>query len=692
MIFAAPLFLIGLVAVAIPIAVHLFNFRRYKKVYFSNVERLEQMQSETRRQSTLRQLLIMLARILAIVFLVLAFAQPLIPNKNNPLKSGSNDVSIYIDNSFSMENAGESGTLLDKAKQKAREIIAAYGPSDRFQLLTNDIEGRHFHWLSKDEILLMLDEVEASSATMPLSSIAGKQFDFLHSGDGKNKYAYLISDFQTSIADFGSFPNDSSVVSTFVPLEAAEISNVFIDSLSFNAPVYYRGSAVTADVKLRNEGDENLEKNPVTLYINGRQRALASVDLPARGTTSVDMHFVIDESGLLNGYVELVDYPVTFDDKYFFSLNIRERVNMLVVEGDKDNEFLGRLFGEDSAIAYTSLNVRQMDFSRIDDNDVVLLDELPSMSTGMAQSLHTYVENGGTLVVVVGNNIDEASYNEALALFSAPQLAGRNDSRVAAATVDLSNQLYRNVFDGKTDNMEMPSVTGYYRCSVSAGTLREPIVRLANGDDYISSTPCGSGRLYLITAPLREANTDFVRQALFVPTLYNMALFSVHLTQPAVSLDRIEPVELMNDYGGDAGNVRLTSTEGDFEEIPDIRRIGGKNMMVLHGTVRQAGNYLLTTDGVPVEGVSFNYSRLESEMQFLGGDGLKRVFNDYNLSGCSVIENVDKPLDTYLKERMEGRHLWRWCVALSLLMLLVEILLIRIPMRSNRKKNSQIVS
>ena len=77
--FVNPLFLIGLVAIAVPILVHLFNFRRYKKVYFSNVDLLQQLQSETKKQSQLRQLLVLLARILAIVFLVLAFAQPILP-------------------------------------------------------------------------------------------------------------------------------------------------------------------------------------------------------------------------------------------------------------------------------------------------------------------------------------------------------------------------------------------------------------------------------------------------------------------------------------------------------------------------------------------------------------------------------------------------------------------------------------
>ena len=688
MILSSPLFLIGLVAVAIPVVVHLFNFRRYKKVYFSNVERLEQLQSETRRQSTLRQLLIMFARILAIVFLVLAFARPVIPNKNSALRSGLNDVSIYIDNSFSMESNGGDGTLLELAKTKAREIVAAYGPTDRFQLLTNDVEGRHFHWLSKDEMLSMIDEVDAGSATLPLSTLIEKQFEFLKSGRSNNRNAYVISDFQNSVSDFDAFPTDSNVVTTLVPLASAAQNNVYIDSLALNAPAFCRGNSVVARVSIRNEGDENLEKAPVTLYINGRQRALASVDLPAQSTSTVDMHFTIDETGILNGKVETSDYPITFDDQLYFTLNIRDRIRMLTVEGKAVNENLVRLFGGDSVVAYSSLNLQQMDFSRIDGNDIILLDELPSVSTGMAQTLRSFVDDGGTLVMVMGENVDESSYNEALRLFSAPQIAGRNKGRVAAGTVNLNNGLYNNVFSGRNDDMEMPSVTDYYRFATSGTTLNETIISLANGDSYVSVTPCGAGRLYLIAAPLRDAHTDFVRQALFVPTLYNMALYSLRPTPLYMALGQEIPIPLSFMYDAADGNVKLKGREGDYEEIPDIRRMGNLNTLIPHGSVREAGNYLLVQDGKEREGLSFNYSRLESQMNFIDRDALLKQLKDYNLDGYDVVRNADKPLDTYLKEQMEGRRLWRWCIALSLLFLLAEIALIRIPVSKPKNNGS----
>ena len=361
---------------------------------------------------------------------------------------------------------------------------------------------------------------------------------------------------------------------------------------------------------------------------------------------------------------------------------------MLTVEGKAVNENLARLFGGDSVVAYSSLNLQQMDFSRIDGNDIILLDELPSVSTGMAQTLRTFVEDGGTLVLVMGENVDESSYNEALRLFSAPQIAGRNKGRVAASMVNFNNGLYNNVFSGRNDDMEMPSVTDYYRFATSGSTLNETIISLANGDSYVSVTSCGAGRLYLIAAPLRDAHTDFVRQALFVPTLYNMALYSLRPTPLYITLGQESPVQLSYIYDAADGNVKLKGREGDYEEIPDIRRMGNLSTLIPHGTVKEAGNYLLVQDGKECEGLSFNYSRLESQMDFIDRDALLKRLKDYNLDSYNVVRNADKPLDTYLKEQMEGRRLWRWCIALSLLFLLVEIALIRIPIPKPRNNGS----
>lgn len=679
MIFTVPLFLIGLVAVAIPVVVHLFNFRRYKKVYFSNVERLEQLQSETRKQSTLRQILIMAARILAIVFLVLAFARPVIKKGDNTFASGNNLVSVYIDNSFSMDGTDGSVSLLEKAKGKAREIVAAYGPTDRFQLMTSDAAGRQFHWLNKDDMLTEIDDVESSGSTLTIAAAVRKLSDFLSHGGGENRQAYIISDFQASTVDLSDLKKDSTIGLTLVPLESVGRSNVYIDSVALGAPVTNKGSSVTVEVWVCNESDEDLEKQPVTLFVNERQRALATVDLPAQSRSKVDMHFVVDMTGILNCRVETVDYPVTFDDKHYFTLNVRDRIRGLIVEGADRNIFLEKLFDGDSTVVMASMAVQQMDFSRIDGTDVIVLDELKSMPSGMSQSLKGFVDDGGTAVVILGSDVDVDSYNEALGLFAAPRIGSRRQGRFQVAAVNFDNALYSNVFAGGNKDVEMPTVTDYYRLESSASTIREPIMTLSNGDEYISVTQSGAGRLYLIAAPLRDEHSDFVRQALFVPTVYNMALYSVPPTALYVSFGNEEPLVLSGDYGGTEGKVRMRM-DGvpEFEEIPDIRRLGSRFVFFPRGPLNGAGNYILECEGAAKEGVSFNYSRIESHMQFLGADELKKMVKDNNVARCSVVQNSDKPLDVYLKEQTEGYKLWRWCLLLCLLMIALEEVLIRI--------------
>ena len=160
--FLYPGFLAALGLLAIPIVVHLFNFVRYKKIYFSNVQFLREVKEETQSRSKLKHILILLSRLLTVFFLVFAFAQPFIPVKNTVVKAGSKAVSIYIDNSFSMASIGKNGTLLDEAKKDALDIIKTFSPTDRFQLLTNDFLGKQQHWLTKKAFTEMLEEVKIS--------------------------------------------------------------------------------------------------------------------------------------------------------------------------------------------------------------------------------------------------------------------------------------------------------------------------------------------------------------------------------------------------------------------------------------------------------------------------------------------------------------------------------------------------
>ena len=682
--FTHPLFLIGLVAVGIPIAIHLLNLRRYKKVYFSNVDMLEELHNEDRRQRNIRQLLILAMRILAIVFLVLAFAQPVIKNKASQLQPGGTVVSVYVDNSYSMESGGMEGSLLESARRKAREVAAAYKPGDQFQLLTNDLGGRQFRWLSREEFLSAIDALQTSAVTQPLSAVARRQQDFLRSATVANRHAYILSDFQRSTADIADYPSDSTILTTFVPLGGSDVANVYVDSLAFDCPAYYAGATVQVEVTVRNDGDKAVESLPLRLSIDGRQRAIASVDVAAHGSAQATMTFTLDDGGMVQGMVETTDYPITFDDRLYFSLPVVRQVPVMVVGGKGENPFLKRLFSGDSLVRYLQVSVNQIDYAQFANGGFIVLDELHDIPSGMAQTLHQFVEDGGSLLVVPGEGVVSESYNRLLAMMQAPQLGEWTARKTRAEQVATDMPLFRGVFQGKLDDMELPSVVGHYRLTVQAGTVSQSVIRLLDGGDYLTCTPVGEGCCYLLATPLRTDYTDFVQQALFVPTLYNMALFSTPTAVPYHLLTGTDPIALLGSYDVEDLPHLVGSDDASSDLIPDIRRIGSRQWLLPHGAVTQAGNYRLQDADatIPAEGLSFNYSRQESVMDFYTPNEVKRLVADMRLSGCTVATSAQKSMTDYIQQRHQGKPLWRVCLLLALLALLAETILIKLNIKN----------
>lgn len=666
MLFSSPAFLWALLAVAIPVVVHLFHFRRYKKVYFSNVVRLAELQSESRRRSTLRELLVMAMRILAIFFLVLAFARPVIPGRNSRLQSGSTAVSIYIDNSFSMENASSDGSQLETAKQKVREIAAAYGPGDSYQLLTNDMVGGEFRWLSREELLDAVDAVKISPVSRRLSEVMQRQSSFYRNSGAANRLAYVISDFQTSMCDFTAVEVDSTVQYTMVPLSQVAADNLYVDTVKLDAPAYFVGGHVTAEVVVHNSGTREVEKVPVKLYIDGRERAMATLDLPAGASGTAQLKFSIDGSGWLDGRVEIVDYPVVFDDEYYFTLHVDERVSVLEVDQSQPNAALRKLFAADSAVSFRNVTLPRLDLSSLSDYNFIILNELSGIGTGVAQELATWVNEGGSLMVLPDANGRTEGLNELLSAMQSPRVGTWMAKQVKASRIDYDSRLYRNVFSGRSDEMEMPSAMGRYQIDGSQ-SVRQSIITFVDGGDMLSATPFGEGYIYLFAMPLNEQWTDLVNQALFVPTVYNMALFSRPIPPAAYTIGGSAPVVLQTSVDAmDEQHVPLLSDNADFSVMPDVRRVGNRLMLLQHGELQHAGIYLLGE-----EHLAFNYNRIESQLDFLGRDDVAQQ------SGCTVLANADKPIDEEIRAMNDGRQLWRWCVLLALLALAAEVIILR---------------
>ncbi|MFM2393672.1 MAG: hypothetical protein RLZZ546_1654, partial [Bacteroidota bacterium] len=252
--FLYPGFLWALLTLAIPVIIHLFYFRRFKKVYFTNVKFLKEIKEETSSRNKLKNLLILLARCLALACLVFAFAQPFIP-RNTEIKKGEKAVSIYIDNSFSMNAEKENVPLIDLAKDRARKLVNAYTEEDRFQILTNDFEGRHQRLVSKEEALSYIEEINISPSVQPISKVIARQKQLLR---GDNPISFIISDFQKSTTDLGVW-KDSLLELNLLPIQHTINKNISIDSVWFQAPVAVLNQSNNLVVRFTNHSDDPAE-------------------------------------------------------------------------------------------------------------------------------------------------------------------------------------------------------------------------------------------------------------------------------------------------------------------------------------------------------------------------------------------------------------------------------------------------
>jgi hypothetical protein len=385
--FVYPEFLFALLLVAIPIIIHLFNFRRFKKIYFTNVKFLKDIKEETTSRSKLKHLLVLLSRILAVSFLVFAFAQPFIPVGNKSVVSNDKTVSVYIDNSFSMESVTREGTLLDEAKKKAREIAMAYKPSDNFQLLTNDFEARHQRIINREEFLDLIDQVKTSPATKNLSEIVSRQTDALNNSGAKSKLIYLLSDYQKTSADIKDLHADTSVTINLIPLNEQATANIFIDSCWFTSPVIQVNKPCELNVRIKNSSDNDLENVSLKLAINGNQKSLAGIVSKANSTVDTKLNFTLSENGWQKGELSITDHPITFDDTWYFSFEVKQNLQILCINKKSESPYIKALFSSDNYFILNNSNAEQIDYATLPRNNVVFLNELNSVSSGLANEL-----------------------------------------------------------------------------------------------------------------------------------------------------------------------------------------------------------------------------------------------------------------------------------------------------------------
>jgi len=686
MSFLFPGFLLAFAALSVPVIIHLFNFRKFKKVFFTNVRFLKEVKLDTQSRSRLKHLLVLACRILAVSFLILAFARPFIPSATSSAVASQKIVSIYIDNSFSMESIGKNGRLIDEALRKAHEITNAYSTGDRFQLLTNDFEVRHQRLVNREEMESMIDEVKTGSSVRKISEVVQRMKDIKQNAsrslvsENVSHIICLLSDFQKTTADIEALRYDSTEKIFLVPLPSQKQSNVFIDTCFISSPYVQLNSPAELKVQIKNSSSGDVKNVPVKLTVNGIQKSLSSVDVPTNGTAVATLNFTAAETGWQQAEISITDYPVTFDDNYFLSFFISTHLNILAVNGSEPNKYLYALFGHDEYFSFTNVEENRIDYSAFGNYHLIILNELKSPSSGLAQELNRFLEKGGTAIVLPDASASVSAYNYFLSSLHAPQYSEVITADERIASLEKGSVLFKDVFEStssdKNQIMDLPVVKKYF--PIAGGNMnQEVLLRLQNRSAFLSQTEKGKGKLFLFAVPLNSDFSGLPVHALFVPLFHRLALLSSGTLPTNSIIGRDQQAEISDSALSGDRVYHLINAKGNVDVIAGERVSEGRHVISFQNQISKAGNYELKNGNKISAVIPFNYDRAESDLACLSSSELDRVISSSGMQNIKPLEPGNENLSVTLQRIIEGTHLWKWCIMLALLFLAAEILLIR---------------
>jgi hypothetical protein len=665
--FLYPEFLYGLSALAIPVIIHLFNFRKAKKVYFSSTLFLRNIQEATSRKRRLKHYLILASRLLFIFFLVLAFAQPYMPAGDT--SPTAENVLIYLDNSQSMTNkASDFASGLDQGMAHISEILKLYPANTNYKLLTNDFAPSSNAYKTRDELEDMLTEIEASHTSRSLPEVLDRLNAGMEAGEGDKSDLYIISDFQKStVGDMADYAIDTGLQVLVVPVQHEYSKNVFLDTLYLSNPFALPGQRSEVHIVLRNAGLEPEADLDVRLFVNEIQSGNTSVSISANDTAHIQFALNLDQDDVKRCRISFEDFPVTYDNDFYFVINPLEKVNILEIKSYEGPGAIGQVYANESLFNLLSQQVSNVDYSALRAMDMVVLNQLPQIEASLLITLTAFADAGGTVLVIPGEDPATDSYQSLLG----QGLTSAQDTMMETlAPIDFSNPFFDEIFEKNSDRISMPKA----RNSLRWDSDQQTILSLQNGLRYLSKLGGPArGPVYLFGSPLSDDYTTLHRHAIFVPVMYKVATGSktksgrlyYNIDEPTltVQMDSLSRKDVF----------RLQQAE---QEIIPAQRVSGNSLvMEIPKFTLTPGLYSLRLNEQERGTLAFNVAKPESILAQYTEDGIAGLFAEDNVAifDASNAENFASSVNA----KRFGVPLWKYAVILALFFLLVEILLIR---------------
>ena len=633
--FKHPEILWALFLLLIPIIIHLFQLRRFKKTPFTNVAMLQKVVSESRKSNSLKKWLLLLTRLFLLACLILAFAQPFFA-KSIALKE--KEMVIYLDDSFSMQAKKDGFTLLEQAVQ---ELLKHIPPTSKFNLFTNNKTFKNIELKNVQNKLLTLDY---GSKQLTYTEVVLKAKTLYSKNSNTKKELVIISDFQEkAINQAVDSIQDISV--HLVDFKPDTFENISIDSLYLK-----NTSKEQIELNIKVTGIPKDESIPISIFNDAKLIAKTAATYSPNGVSVTT--FSLPKNELIKGRVSLSDNGLAYDNNFYFNIDEKDKIEVLAISESKAT-FLERIFSEEE-FNFLNLELKDLNYSAINNKNLIILNGLNEIPTSLQTVLSDFYEKGGSLVIIPSIDSDITTYNPFLSNQFATRFTSKIEQKQDVTTIAFDHPLFQSVFEKKVTNFEYPQVNTYWQVSSNSPKA----LSLANGAPFLLANK----NVYIFTASLDNENSNFINAPLIVPTFYNIGINSLKIPSLYHTIGASSTIEISEKIEKD--RVLKVAKPG-IEFIPLQQSFSNKVRLTFNDNPKEDGTYSLLGAQDTLKNLSFNFSRDESVLRY----------RDITALNASTIQKSVTNLFEKLAKDNSITQYWKWFIIFALVFALVEVLI-----------------
>ncbi len=630
MLFRHPKLLYALFALLIPIIIHLFKLRKFKKVAFTNVDLLEKVKLQSRKSAQLKKWLILLSRLALLACIIIAFAKPYLPASSTEEKP--DHYIIYLDNSHSMQAQGSKGELLQRAIQ---DLIPVLQETENFSFFTNNDTWEN---TSLTDIQNELLKIDYTNEQLPPNQVILKSKQL---GKGFKKPALIsISDFQEKSLDYTPILNDSKGIIHLKPINK---DNIAIDSVWIDAEKNQE-----LKIALSNRG--NQKQTSLSIFNEDELLGRSTIDFE---TNTVIKTITLPKNKAIEGVATINDKGLTYDNHYYFSINPTSLSKVISI-GTTNQAFLSKIYTSDSFVFSTMLP-NALNFAELTKANTIILNEVESIEKSLENLLIQFLKNDGNLIVIPSKNSSKTLI-DTIKNISGVFLGKLEKGNKKITSINFSHPSYKGVFTKSIDNFQYPEV----KTSRSINTS-DVLLRFEDNQAFLGA----QNRVFVFSSSLQLENGNFLNSPLVVPTFFKLGIKDSE-NQPlsytiGKSNEYVLPITLEQD--------QVIQLKGKDETFIPLQQTYTEHVKINTTELpKKSGNYRISDmqqNAIEDFSVSYNYDTAES-----------------NLTYAKIPEsnNIFQSVPDYFSQAKAGfqtTDLWKWFIIFALIFILIEILLLK---------------